>query len=209
MTANLDFEFDTEFLTPEEPAPELAEDQYGPDQPDPDFVENAPETQRAKRYRLKTKHGLNFLLKIFAGNPATVPDAAAIIQYGPAVAQAVGHLADTNDNARRAIDFITDDGIDNPYVLTAFAIMPLVLQMFRNHETVLEKGAKLSIPIGKKRRIRLPFTLRFRLGKMRNVTAEPAGLVEHVFTNPNVAEALRKAGIQLAWPDPRMNGHHR
>src|SRR5277367_1872242 len=120
MTSTLtdEFMFDTEFIEPDEPEVESIDPELA-DVPG-DFIEEVKETPRAKRYRLKTKHGLNFLMRILAGSEKTVPDAAAIIMHGPAVAKAVGHLCDTDDRARKFVDFVTDDGIDNPYILAAF-----------------------------------------------------------------------------------------
>ena len=205
MTASAMYDLgdiESEFIMPdpvdEEDGTRLVDDE----QPEPsgEFIEEHKETQRAKKYRLKTKHGLNFLLKTLAGHPATVADSAAIIQHGPGISQAVGHLCDSDDTARRIVDFITEDGIDNPYVLTAIAVLPLAFQVIRNHETGLEKGAKLAIPVGKKRRIHIPFRFRIRLGKARNTTVEPDFLVNHVFGSPVVREAFRKQGIRVAWP---------
>jgi hypothetical protein len=205
-TAFADFEYDTEFLEPDE------EDQPEPDSIDPelrdvsdsDFVEEVKETQRARRYRIKTKHGLNFLIKLFAGNPKTVADAATIIYHGPDVAKAIGHLADTNDSARKFIDFVTDDGIDNPYIITALTVLPMVFQVMRNHEPALEKvgagGIRLHIPFTK-REIRLPIKLRIRLFRgARELTQAPETLTSHIFSNPAVREALAKQDIRIAWP---------
>lgn len=200
MTAtDLEFEFDSEFLAPDDPEPEQAEEELQDVDPS-DFIEKQVESARAKKYRIKTKHGLNFLVKIFAGSPRTVSDAAAIIYHGPGVSQAVGHLCDADPKARKFVDFLTEDGIDNPYVLAGLAILPMAIQMLRNHEKGLEKGARFSIPIGRKRKITLPFTFRFRLGKMKNVSADPDFLTAHVFGNPAVQEALRAQNIRIAWP---------
>ena len=201
-TAEADYiigEFDSEFLAPDEPQPEAVEEEI-PDSAPGEFVEEVRETARAKKYRVKAKHGLNFLMKVFAGHPKTVADAAAIIQHGPGISQAVGHLCDTDERARKIIDFITDDGIDNPYVLLGLATIPLVLQGIRNHESSLEKGAQLKIPLGRKRRLTLPFTFSLKLKKMRAATYDPDFLTAHVFGNPIVQDAFRKQGIKVAWP---------
>lgn len=197
----LDFEFDSEFLEPDdtqEPETETIDPELR-DIKSEDFIEVQPETARAAKYRKKTKHGLNFLIKVFAGSPRTVSDAAAVIYHGPAIAKSVGHLCDTDERARKFVDFVTEDGIDNPYLLTALTVIPLVIQSVRNHEKALEKGGQLSIPLGKTRRIRLPFKFRLRLGKLRNATEDPDFLTAHVFSNPGVREALAKQGISVAW----------
>ena len=202
MTAtDLEFEFDSEFLNPDDIDPTAEQvDEEIPDSEPGEFIEESKETARAKKYRLKAKHGLNFLMRAFAGNPRTVSDAAAIVQHGPGISQAVGHLCDTDARARKIVDFITDDGIDNPYVLLGLATIPLVLQTVRNHEQGLEKGAQLKIPLGRKRRLTLPFKFSIKLRKMRAATYDPDFLTAHVFGNPIVQEAFRKQGIRVAWP---------
>lgn len=201
-----DFEYDTEFLEPDAPEPNMV----NPDltEPDDKFVEEVKETARAKRYRLKTKHGLNFLMRILVQHPGTVPDAAAVIHHGPAVAKAVGHLADTDERARKIIDFITEDGIDNPYVLTMFTLLPMLFQVMRNHEQQLDnmsaRGFRIRIPFTKRY---IPVRFKFRIRVVgRNMTEAPDFLTAHVFGNPAVRDALDKQDIKVAWPDPRMNG---
>jgi len=202
MSADIDFEFDTEFLEPDAPDPDAVDPELS--DTDPDFIEEVKETARARKYRLKTKHGLNFLFKLFAGNPKTVPDAAAIVMHGPDVAKAVGHLCDTDERARKFVDFVTDDAIDNPYLITALTVLPLVFQVMRNHEPALDKvrtgGVRIRIPFTK-RAIHLPFSLRIRLFRgAREMTEAPDTLTAHVFGNPAIREALARQDIHVAWP---------
>src|SRR5215469_1046840 len=123
MTSVLDYdEITSEFLTddPDSIDPEFLEGETLKDT-DPEFVEEIKETARAKRYRLKVKKGLNFLMRLTVDKPNTVADAAAIIEYGPQVSKAIGELADSDERVRKIIDFVTDDGIENPYVTTIIA----------------------------------------------------------------------------------------
>lgn len=174
-----------------------------------DFVEERKETPTARKYRLKTKHGLNFLLNIFVQNEKTVADAATIVEYGPQVSRAVGELADAEPRVRKAIDFLTEDGIDNPYVLTVIAIMPMAFQFIRNHEKTLTKEIKPHIRIPfTKREIRLPFRFHFRIGFIKNHTATPEQITDHVFGNPEIRAAFEKRDIKIAWqPNYSRNGH--
>jgi len=201
-------DFTSEFLMPDPVEPESEE---FPTQEmravSSDFIEPQTETARAKRYRIKVKRGLNFLLGITAQNPHTVADAAAIVEYGPQVSKAIGNLCDKDDKARRVIDFLTEDGIDNPYVLTIAALMPLAFQVVRNHEEALEKEFKPHIRIPfTKRSIKFPFKFHLKLGFVKAYTAPPDMITEHVFTNPAVLEALAKRDIKIAW-QPR-NGNY-
>jgi hypothetical protein len=209
MTAipDLDFgEFDSEFILPDP----VETDQLDPEAPQPDtgFVEEPAETARAKRYRLKVKHGLNFVMRVTAEHPSTVADSAAIIMHGPDVAKAVGNLADHDKRVRAAIDFITDDAIDNPYVLAAITVLPMAFQILRNHEHQLDKEVRPSIRLPRGRRLTIPF-LRFRLRfkLIHQATETPGFITQHVFSNPAIRSALAKQDINLAW-SPNMNGRH-
>jgi hypothetical protein len=179
---------------------------------DSDFVEEQKETARAKKYRLKTRHGINFLIAGLVQSPGTVTDAAALLYHGPDVSAAIGQLADHDIRVRKAIDFITEDTIDNPYAIAALAMVPLAIQILRNHEPAVQqlpgRFAKL--------RIKLPFSKRYihipmpklNLRWTRNVSYEPNYMVEHVLGDPNVQAAFAKRGIKIAWPAPFMNGSH-
>lgn len=198
----------SEFLAPDasEEAEEFTEQELP--SPDAEFVEQKKETPRAKRYRLKVKHGLNFLMANLAGNPSTVADAAAIIEHGPGVAKAVGELADYDEKVRKAIDFVTDGGIDNPYILTVFALIPLVFQVIRNHEHQIPEQVQVGFRIPfTKRRVKLPIRFRLRLMIVHRTTAPPITLTEHIFGNQAIREALEKRDIKIAWQPNYSNGH--
>ncbi len=130
-----------------------------------------------------------------------MPDAAALIHHGPGISQAFGMLCDKDDRVRRAIDLITDDGIENPYLIMAATAIPFAFQVMRNHEPKSDSvtGIPFRIPFTK-RRFRIPITLRIRFRAVRNTTYDPGFLAQHVFGNPAIAEALTKQGIKVAWP---------
>jgi hypothetical protein len=203
----------SEFLTDDTDYSEQETFSENTEQPEPDvsFVEEVKETPRAKRYRIKAKHGLNFLMAQFAGHPGTVADAAAIIEYGPQVSKAIGELADNDARTRQVIDFLTEDGIDNPYILTVLAIAPMAFQLTRNHmkseEITIKPGIRIPFT---KRRINLPFKFKLNLSIVKKASEEPATLTERIFTNPGIREALAKRDIKVAWqPNYAANGHKR
>ena len=202
-----------EILNPSDPDEDLAEEvvEGTPKPPDDQFVQEVKETAKAARYRKKTTRGLNFLFKNMAGNPGLSADAAAIVEYGPGVAKAVGNLADKDARVARAIDFITEDGIDNPYVLTVAALLPLAFQVIRNHEPAIEKfsGLKLRVPFTK-RELRIPIKISFKFKVVNSNSYPPSYMMEHVFRNPAIAEALDRQGIHVAWPSEQsQNGRVR
>jgi hypothetical protein len=135
-------------------------------------------------------------MRVTIQNPATVPDAAAIIMYGPDVSRSMGDLAAHDIRVRRAIDFISD-GADNPYFAAVAALAPLALQILRNHEPVAEVS-----PV---RKIRIPFTKRFftikfkiKLGKLRNMSNDPQEFTAHVLSNEGIVNELQRQGIFVA-----------
>lgn len=208
-TLNLDFQDLDDFLAPGDE--ELPPDAGLDDEPAPvpgDFVAPERETARAKKYRLKVKKGINVLIRATASKPGTVADSAALILHGPDVAKAAGNLADKDDRIRRAIDFLTEDGIDNPYVILGLATLPLLFQVLRNHESTLDKDIRVGfkVPFTKGRRFQLPFKFKLRFNLIRHTTQPPEYLTDYVMGSPAIQEALAKQDIRVAW---RRNGHGR
>jgi hypothetical protein len=180
------------------------------DQPRSDFVSSNYRGPVAKKYEKKVKTVLNVVFRQTVARESTVPDAAAILMYGPQFAEKAGDLANKDPRARRAIDMLTE-GSDNVYLAFGIAAVPLVLQLWRNHEEILNpKGAVEAVRESRKRakerepkRIRIPFTKRqiefrfqFKLPSLRNLTNEPDALAAHVFSNPDIILAMQKAGIE-------------
>ena len=196
---------------PEEEAQRIAaevEDQY--DIPESEFVQSVTRGRIAKQYEKKIKTVLNTLFRQTVAHQAAVPDAAAILMYGPQFAEKWGDLAETDKRIRRGIDAIVE-GAENPYIAAAMATMPLFLQIYRNHEEALSpKGAVEAIKQSRARakertprRIRIPFTkrymefrFRFRLPAVQNMTNDPEQLAAYVFNNADIIEALKRAGIE-------------
>jgi hypothetical protein len=163
-----------------------------------------PKTAKAREYEQKTAGILNIGMRLSAQNPATVADAAAFIVYGAGVSAAAGELADESDKAAMIIDAVASP--NSPYVAFAMALFPLVAQLMRNHEKETEVAARRVI----RRNVKLPFRktplsiripLRVRLPKrFRSQTADPKVIAQTVFTNEDVKKALKRRGIDVAWP---------
>lgn len=179
-----------DFLTSEQP-------QY--DEPDASLLDEKKRSPTAKKYERKAKGLFSVAVKVTAAQPQTLADSAALLMYGPNIAEKMGDLAADNARFARALDMLTDQ-TENAATALIVAAAPLVLQVIRNHEPVVEKDN------GKQPRVvRIPFTkkqVRFRVGfklgkRMRNVTNDPVALQRHVFMNPQVQEALKAQGINV------------
>jgi hypothetical protein len=196
---------------PEDEAQRIAaevENDY--DVPESEFVQPVTRGRTAKQYEKKIKTVLNAIFRQTVAHQAAVPDAAAILMYGPTFAEKWGDLAEADKRVRKGIDTILD-GAENPYIAAALATAPLLLQLYRNHEEALSpKGAvqaiKQSRAQAKQRepkRVRIPFTKRYmefrfqlRLPAIKNMTNDPVKLAEYVFNNQEILEALKRAGIE-------------
>jgi hypothetical protein len=187
-------DFDYEFVTAE------------PDRPEPpdvttevssDFADAKKETARAAQYRKKVSRGLANIWRPLLQDPNTINDAAAILNYGPDFARAIGELADRDAKARRIIDFASD-GMDNPYANVLIAGIPLIAQLMRNHEDKLDIHVRtVKIPF-LKRQINLKFGI--KLGRFRNLTYEPSYITQHVLSDQKLIDILAKQGIKIGWP---------
>ena len=69
-----------------------------------------------------------------------LPDAAALLQNGPAFARAVGDAADENDRVRGIVDMITAP--DSAMVALAITAFALGSQLVRNHQEQAEHVAE-------------------------------------------------------------------
>jgi len=165
-------------------------------------------TKRAEEYEKKTNGIFNFIMQQCLASSNTVADGAAIIQYGEPFASKLGDLADQNDKVRRGIDLITS-GTENPYLALVAAALPLAAQILRNHEnTELTTERYIRIPFTK-RQFRIPFKLKIRISpRVRAMTAPPENLMMATFMNPEIAAALEKMQIPVAWqpPENKTNG---
>src|SRR5215831_13481509 len=144
----------------------VGEEEY--DTPQAEFVQPSIRGPVAKRYEKKIKTVLNFIFKQAVAHDAGVPDAAAIIMYGPPFAEKWGDLAEHDKRIRRGIDMLLE-GSENPYLAAAVATAPLLLQLYRNHEQVLSpsgaveaiKKSRARAKEREPRRLRIPFTKRY------------------------------------------------
>jgi hypothetical protein len=201
-----------EFITaPPEATSESAETKY--DEADPTFAKQKPRPVKARAYEKKVSGILRAGFKYTAEHEATVPDAAAILLYGPEFCRATGDLANADERVAKAIDWLTE-GTENPYLAFAFAAIPFAAQLYRNHEDVANPKAMATAikeSRGKRkekapREYKIPFTNRtlrlriaFSLPSLKLITSPPEALTEHVFTNPDILRTLEKEEINLAW----------
>jgi len=163
----------------------------------------------AKQYETKILSVLKEVLR-YRLTPTGLPDAAAILTYGPEFAARAGVLADSDPNVARVIDLVTAP--DSPWVTFAFVAMPFIGQLFRNHEEQIkaipakarmsraerkaeraaQPRAEVRIP-GTKRTLRVPFRIKLPLGIFRASTVAPELLVHNVMSNPDIRKALHKS----------------
>ena len=186
----------------------------------PDYAAliTARQSRRAKEYTTKVNSVLKALV-VASVNNGDLPDAAAILHYGPPFSHAVGQMADKNERTAQIVDLITSPS--SPAVMLALTGVALVSQILRNHEKQLaeipnarkraraeRKARKSTGDRGKPR-----FTIRvlgrqwpvyFRTPKVANLlsgfraqTREPEELTFRVFSDTKVQAALEKQGIKL------------
>lgn len=194
----------------------------------PDFTSlvRPAQTANAKAHSAKIKSMLKSGV-IGCINIGDFPDAAAILSFGPPFADAGGQLADADKRAAKAIDVLTAPG--NPYVMFAMTTIPLISQLFRNHEQTIaaipetRRQARLRRKaMADARKVEKPrFTIRmmgrewpirFRTPQFGKVlsgfkanTRDPETLTLSVFTDPRVVKALEKQGIVLRPADDKTN----
>jgi hypothetical protein len=186
----------------------------------PDFtlLIKKPKTSTAREYEKRVNSVLKAVL-IGTLNTGQIPDAAAILKLGPSFSTATGELAAADERARKILDILTEPA--NPWVMFAITGIPLIAQLMRNHEpaikqaptSIRERRAQrrvkrmeqpprftLKIPFIRKT-IALRFRFHFRLGRVlagfRSQTMEPSTLVQQVFSDVKVLDALRKMGAVI------------
>jgi hypothetical protein len=218
--------------------PDADDNQQSSEDKRPDFYElfDAPdwsswlkveETAVSKEYRKKAN---SFLKMLMTGclNTGNFPDAAAIIDRGPAFARAVGQLSASNETVRKGIDLVMLP--DSPVAQFIATGLPLLSQLYRNHEETLstipgkmrmtraerkvarEAGKdqpkpepKFTIRVGK--RIKIPVRInmkmrwQFLLGGMRAQTVNPNMLTYKVFGDQKVVDRLTQMGVTIRRPD--------
>lgn len=190
-----------EYINPVD-EPEIPEEKY--DTPDASFIKTQARPRGAIAYQKKIHNAIaKPAFQITVQNPATVADAAAILMHGPKVTAKLGDLAATDARVARMVDFL-DEGTSNPMGAAIVAVFPLVMQLVRNHEPVLEPVQRgFRVPFAKDkngvpRRVQLKWKIGIKLGRLRNFTNDPESLEAFVFDNPQVKEMLAKQDINVA-----------
>jgi hypothetical protein len=162
-----------------------------------------PKTGRAREYEGKAASILGLLTRNSIGDPDTIADAAAYIAFGDKVAAAAGELADDQEWARKFFDAIASPS--SPIMAFGMSVIPLAAQLMRNHEKEIVKPvryfrATIKIPF-RKNPVAIRVPLRPQLPKrFRAQTIDPKSCASMVFSNPDVMKALKKRGIDVAWP---------
>ena len=186
-----------------------------------DFVKVTAPNSKARGYEMRVLSILKVGL-VGSINAQNYPDAATLIKHGPGFAKAAGNLAAEDARAAALVNMLTAP--DSPYLMFAAVAIPLVSQLFRNHQDeIVEAGSTirsrrasrkqaklagtraetppLTIHLGK-RRIKLPIRLRVKLPKLSNVlkafltpTQHPQQVAAEVFNDPAVIKELHKRGI--------------
>lgn len=186
-----------DFLRADAGEPDAATADGPTDRPDAGVITDKKQSIIAKRYEKKARGLLSTGFKLTVEHPATVADSAAILFYAPRVAKAAGDLADANPRARQVLDFLTE-GSENAAAAMAIAAMPLMLQLIRNHEPVLEPQPRgIKIPFTQ-RRINIRWKFGIRLGNLRAMTNDPNVMMNTAFSDPEVMAVIQKQGINVA-----------
>lgn len=192
----------------------------------PDFASFIKRTKnpRVREYEKRTASALK-AVALGAMQANNFPDAAAVLWYGPAIATATGHLADTSERARNLLDVITAP--NSPWVALAISAMPLIAQLGRNHEPALEQLPKrfamgrkaraarkearavqaeqsqtpprFTIRFGKRRiPVRFQFSpWRIMTAGIKAQTVDPTVVTSRVFTDPALLDELRRLGFNI------------
>lgn len=201
-------------------APETAKWQAILDAPEYTSLLKGRPSAEAREYQERVNSILKETLKyrLGAGTISGLADVSAILAYGPDFAERTGVLAAHDDKAKKAIDMLTAP--DNPWVLFAFAALPLIGQVLRNHdedvtrirrgwskearaERRAQKETRAVAPKPKirlfKREITLPFRLRIKLSLFRPNSVEPQVLINQVMGSDKVRKAIHeKYGVKIA-----------
>lgn len=211
--------------------PEESRNGDGPDYTDfrlileaPDFATfvKRPRNARVREYEKRTASALK-LVALGAMQSDNFADAATVLWFGPSVATAAGHIADTNDQARKVLDMLTAP--NSPWVALAMTVWPLMAQLARNHEEELEKlPSKLNVSRKARQaraearkaqatktaprwtlrlgRWRIPVRFQWKPWKLltagiRAQTVDPLVVTSRVFTDDALLAELRRMGYNI------------
>ena len=169
--------------------------------------EKKSRSEKARAYDQKSQDVLSLIMRMCAQNEGTVADAAAFIEHGEALASKLGDLAAHDKRVARGIDLITS-GTENPYAAVVVAMLPLVAQIIRNHETETAKPVEIRIPFTK-RTIKPKIRIRLNIAFMRALTVHPRQMIKNVFGREDVRAALIASGVEVALPEYKdVNARH-
>lgn len=164
-----------------------------------------PRSAKAEEYEKKVTGIVGFAMRMCAGNPKTVADAAALIEHGEAFAAKMGDLAAHDKRVQNGIDVIAS-GSDNPYIAVALATLPLISQIIRNHETETANPIQVKIPFIK-RIFRPRIRVRLNVPVLRALTEHPVSYIRRIFGDPAIKAALISNGIDVALPEYQDTGN--
>jgi hypothetical protein len=185
------------------------------------FIKTAPNS-KAKSYEARVASMMKAGMTVSLNNQQWA-DAATFLKHGPGFSKAAGNLAATDARVAGIIEMLTAP--DSPYVMFALVALPMVSQLFRNHQdevkqagvswketraekrrnrkagVVPPKAAPLTVHLFK-REIRLPIRLKLRMPKFGNMfkaflapTQHPSHIAAEVFNDPAVVKALHSMGL--------------
>jgi hypothetical protein len=168
------------------------------DEPDETLLKTPRRKRGEAEYAKKMHTGLSVLTKLAIEHEPTRPDAAALLMYGPDLANSMGRLAAEDARVANMIDMLTE-GATNPYAAVLMAATPLLLQVIRNHEPTFEpKNRGFKIPFTKGRRTWAPrFKIGLRLGNLRGMTHEPDVFTDSVFNRPQIRKVMMDLGMVI------------
>lgn len=173
---------------------------------DPDIIKKQRRASGAKGYEDKVTDILKAGVTFTVGNPATVVDAAAILMHADNVSYTLGDLAVADPHTAAVINFL-HGGTGNPATAAAMAVMPMVLQILRNHEPTIETATRITIPFTRKRLgITIPSRFKVRISNNKvaaAMTNDPGKLYSATFTPAVVAEIQENLKVTVANYQPR------
>lgn len=101
-----------------------------------DFIKTQPNS-KAKSYERRVQSMVKAGM-IASLNNENYPDAATFLKHGPGFAKAAGNLAAEDAHAAHIIEMLTAP--DSPYIMFVMVGIPLVAQLFRNHQSDFEQA---------------------------------------------------------------------
>lgn len=191
------------------------------------FIKTKPNS-KAKSYEARTASMMRALM-LASLNNQQYPDAATFLKYGPGFSKAAGNLAAEDARVAGIIEMLTAP--DSPYVMFALCAVPMISQLFRNHQAeVAEAAANVKKTRAEKKRarqagvqppkqppitvhifrreVKLPIRVKFRMPKLQGAlkafmgtTQHPSHIAAEVFNDPAVVRAIHEMGLIPRQPE--------